>query len=379
MKLEISDWNMIPYAGAWSRQTEWFDALVHAKQAGEGYVNHIVLCEHPHVYTLGRSGKERNMLLGEEQLRRIGATLYHIDRGGDITYHGPGQLVCYPILNLEDFSLGLKEYVHLLEEAVIRVCASFGIAAGRLEKATGVWLEGDTPRARKICAIGVRSSHFVTMHGLALNVNTDLRYFSYINPCGFIDKGVTSLQKELGHEVPMEEVKERLCKKSKLGEGSCFTVILPFKIDTNARPEEKEDFDADISDIRILLVEDNELNAEIAEFMLTENGAKVETVNNGLEAVQHFEASAPGTYDVILMDVMMPVMDGLTATRTIRALERQDAKTIPIIAMTANAFREDAERCMEAGMNAHLAKPLDDEKIKQTISEELRKQNACHE
>lgn len=131
MKLEISDWDMIPYAGAWSRQTEWFDALVHAKQAGECYVNHIVLCEHPHVYTLGRSGKEGNMLLGEEQLRRIGATLYHIDRGGDITYHGPGQLVCYPILNLEDFSLGLKEYVHLLEEAVIRVCASFGIAAGR--------------------------------------------------------------------------------------------------------------------------------------------------------------------------------------------------------------------------------------------------------
>ena len=150
------------------------------------------------------------MLLGEEQLRRIGATLYHIDRGGDITYHGPGQLVCYPILNLDDFSLGLKEYVHLLEEAVIRVCASFGIAAGRLEKATGVWLEGDTSRARKICAIGVRSSHFVTMHGLALNVNTDLRYFSYIHPCGFIDKGVTSLRQELKHDVPMDEVKQRL-------------------------------------------------------------------------------------------------------------------------------------------------------------------------
>ena len=177
----------------------------------------------------------------------------------------------------------------------------------------------------------------------------------------------------------VEKMGGTITVESKLGEGSCFTVILPFKIDTNARPEEKEDFDADISDIRILLVEDNELNVEIAEFMLTENGAKVETVNNGLEAVQHFEASEPGTYDVILMDVMMPVMDGLTATRTIRALERQDAKTIPIIAMTANAFREDAERCMEAGMNAHLAKPLDDEKIKQTISEELRKQNACHE
>ncbi|WP_331466204.1 recombinase family protein [Blautia sp. DFI.6.71] len=160
--------------------------------------------------------------------------------------------------------------------------------------------------------------------------------------------------------------------ESKLGEGSCFTVILPFKIDTNARPEEKEDFNADISGVRILLVEDNELNAEIAEFMLTENGAKVETVKNGLEAVQHFEACESGTYDVILMDVMMPVMDGLTATKTIRSLERQDAKTIPIIAMTANAFREDAEKCMEAGMNAHLAKPLDDKTIKQTICEELR-------
>ena len=177
----------------------------------------------------------------------------------------------------------------------------------------------------------------------------------------------------------VEKMGGTITVESKLGEGSCFTVILPFKIDTNARSEEKEDFDADISDIRVLLVEDNELNVEIAEFMLTENGAKVETVNNGLEAVQHFEASEPGTYDVILMDVMMPVMDGLTATRTIRALDRQDAKTIPIIAMTANAFREDAEKCMEAGMNAHLAKPLDDEKIKQTISEELRKQNACHE
>ena len=166
MKLEISDWKTVPYAEAWDRQTAYFDALVHAKQAGEEYVNRIVLCEHPHVYTLGRSGKETNMLLGEEQLRAIGASLYHIDRGGDITYHGPGQLVCYPILNLEEFSLGLKEYVHLLEEAVIRVCASYGITAGRVEKATGVWLDGDSPRARKICAIGVRSSHYVTMHDI---------------------------------------------------------------------------------------------------------------------------------------------------------------------------------------------------------------------
>ena len=177
----------------------------------------------------------------------------------------------------------------------------------------------------------------------------------------------------------VEKMGGTITVESKLGEGSCFTVVLPFIIDTNARPEEKEDFNADISGVRVLLVEDNELNVEIAEFMLTENGAKVETVKNGLEAVQHFKVSEPGTYDVILMDVMMPMMDGLTATRTIRDLERQDAKTIPIIAMTANAFREDEERCMEAGMNAHLAKPLDDEKIRQTISEELRRPNACHE
>lgn len=213
MELEIIDWNQVPYTEGWNRQTVLFDEIVAAKRAGTSYVNHIIFCEHPHVYTLGRSGKEANMLLGEEQLQRIGATLYHIDRGGDITYHGPGQQVCYPILNLEEFGLGLKEYVHLLEEAVIGVCASYGIEAGRVDKATGVWLDGDTSRARKICAIGVRSSHYVTMHGLALNVNTDLRYFSYINPCGFVDKGVTSLQHELGREVSMSEVKERLGKE----------------------------------------------------------------------------------------------------------------------------------------------------------------------
>lgn len=208
--MKFTDWGLIPYDQSWQRQTELFDAIIAAKLADRPYENEIIFCEHPHVYTLGRSGKENNMLLGEQQLKAIQATLYHIDRGGDITYHGPGQLVCYPILNLEDFQLGLKEYIHLLEEAVIRVCASYGIQAGRLDKATGVWLDGNTPTARKICAMGVRSSRFVTMHGLALNVNTDLRYFSYINPCGFIDKGVTSLQKELGYEVPIKEVAEKL-------------------------------------------------------------------------------------------------------------------------------------------------------------------------
>ena len=208
--MEIENWGVISYPEAWQRQIELFDELVNAKQEGRPYVNRIVFCQHPHVYTLGRHGKAANMLLSEEQLERIGASLFHIDRGGDITYHGPGQLVCYPILNLEDFQLGLKEYLHLLEEAVIRVCASYGIEAGRVDGATGVWLETGTPRERKICAMGVRSSHFVTMHGLALNVNTDLRYFSYIHPCSFIDKGVTSIARETGHEISVEEVTERL-------------------------------------------------------------------------------------------------------------------------------------------------------------------------
>ena len=210
LSLLEEDWGVVPYADAWKRQTSLFEALVEAKKAGKPTVGRLITCQHPHVYTIGRSGKEQNMLMSEEQLQRIGATYYHIDRGGDVTYHGPGQLVCYPILNLEDYALGLKSYIHLLEEAVISTCRSYGIQAGRVEGATGVWLDGNGSKARKICAIGVRSSHYCTMHGLALNVNTDLRYFSYINPCGFVDKGVTSLQKELGREVPFEEVRERL-------------------------------------------------------------------------------------------------------------------------------------------------------------------------
>ena len=209
--LIIEDWGLIDYAEAWQRQEELFNLRLQLKlSGGADATDRIILCEHPHVYTLGRSGKTANMLLSEEQLQRIGASFFHIDRGGDITYHGPGQLVCYPILDLERYGLGLKEYIHLVEEAVIRVCASYGIKAGRLEKATGVWLDSDGPRARKICAIGVRSSRYVTMHGLALNVCTDLRYFSYINPCGFVDKGVTSLSQELNREVMMWDVKHLL-------------------------------------------------------------------------------------------------------------------------------------------------------------------------
>lgn len=208
--LSVERWGTMPYPEAWERQTRLFNELLEAKQAGKPCRNRIIFVEHPHVYTLGRSGKPANMLLDEAQLNALGATLYRIDRGGDITYHGPGQLVCYPVLNLEDFHLGLKAYVHLLEEAVIRTCAAYGIEGRRVEGATGVWLSVGTPQERKICAIGVRSSRFVTMHGLALNVNTDLRYFGYIHPCGFMDKGVTSLRQELGRKIPLEEVASRL-------------------------------------------------------------------------------------------------------------------------------------------------------------------------
>lgn len=203
---------MIPYEEAWELQTRLFDALIDAKQHHLPYTNRLLFCQHPPVYTLGKHGKEANMLLSGYQLKQMGAELFHIDRGGDITFHGPGQWVCYPILNLEDFHLGVKAYVHLLEEAVIRLCAGYGIACERKRGATGVWISTGRPDERKICAIGIRCSHYVTMHGLALNVNTDLRYFDCIHPCGFVGKGVTSIARETGHEVSMEEVRVRLEK-----------------------------------------------------------------------------------------------------------------------------------------------------------------------
>lgn len=195
------------YAACWELQREFFDALLRTKETGENNEKQtLLLVEHPHVYTLGKSGHEGNLLVNEEFLKSIGATYFRTDRGGDVTYHGLGQLVGYPILDLEQEGLTLKEYIHLLEESVIRTVARYGITAGRLDGATGVWVEGDTPRARKICAIGVKASRYVTMHGFALNVTTDLGYFSHINPCGFTDKGVTSIEKETGLKPSLEEV-----------------------------------------------------------------------------------------------------------------------------------------------------------------------------
>jgi len=210
--LQYSDWGTLEYKEAWFRQEKYFDDLIQRKTQGISTDNYLVFCEHPHVYTLGKSGNEQNLLLNQLQLLAKNATFVHCNRGGDITYHGPGQLVGYPIFDLENFDLGLKQYIYALEEAIINTLSSYSIVSKRLEGATGVWLDVGTQACRKICAIGVRSSRFVTMHGFALNVNTQLEYFNFINPCGFIDKGVSSMEKELGRKLDMDELKSRLRK-----------------------------------------------------------------------------------------------------------------------------------------------------------------------
>lgn len=208
--IEYRDWGLVEYKEAWSKQESLFSATIEKKMQGLPTNNYLVFCEHPHVYTLGKSGDEHNMLLDMIQLQAKNASFVHTNRGGDITYHGPGQLVGYPIFDLANFNLGLKQYIHNIEEAIIKTLSTYGIDSCRLEGATGVWLDVGLPACRKICAIGVRSSRYVTMHGFALNVNTRLEYFNYINPCGFIDKGVTSMEKELGAPVDMAELKEQL-------------------------------------------------------------------------------------------------------------------------------------------------------------------------
>jgi lipoyl(octanoyl) transferase len=174
----------------------------------KNFGGYLLFVEHPHVYTLGKSGEVNNLLISEPFMKQIGATFYRINRGGDITYHGPGQIVGYPIIDLEKFGIGIKEYIEELETSIILSVQEYGLNSGRLDGATGVWLDSATPRARKICAIGVRASRFVTMHGFAFNVNTDLRYFSYINPCGFQDKGVTSVETELNTKQDFGKAKQ---------------------------------------------------------------------------------------------------------------------------------------------------------------------------
>ena len=205
------DLGVIDYAECWALQQRLFDGLLEAKARHDGQAaQYLLLCEHPAVYTLGKSGHAENMLVTEDFLKAQGASFYHIDRGGDITFHGPGQLVGYPILDLEKEGIGLREYIHSIEESIIHTVADYGIRAGRVEGAAGVWItEGPL---RKIAAIGVRSSRYITMHGFALNVNTDLKWFGYINPCGFTDRGVASIAGETGRPTDMAEVKSRFVK-----------------------------------------------------------------------------------------------------------------------------------------------------------------------
>lgn len=274
MKVRCRDLGEMDYAACWELQRSLFDRLAAAKRspqrgepraaslksatekakaaAADEVIGTILLVEHPPVYTLGKSGRAENLLVDRTTLEGLGAQFFHIDRGGDITFHGPGQLVCYPILDLERIGIGLREYIERLEEAVIRTVARYGIKAGRIAGASGVWIDGPTrigdakrperdaetvgsaeSRAeetaavehaarptekgecapRKICAVGVRASRFVTMHGFALNVDTDLGWFSRINPCGFSDRGATSIARETGREAAMEEVKRLLIKE----------------------------------------------------------------------------------------------------------------------------------------------------------------------
>ena len=245
MNVFCRDLGQMDYKACWDLQQTLFDALTAVKtnrkaDPADGKVPEaenaaeeagtILLVEHPPVYTLGKSGHAENLLVGREALEAMGAQFFHIDRGGDITFHGPGQLVCYPILDLERLGIGLRAYIDALEESVIRTVAEYGIRGGRIAGASGVWVgpgiaqdekmqgAGDggkcTPAGvpRKICAIGVRSSRYITMHGFALNVTTDLEWFSRINPCGFTDRGVTSIERETGGSVRMDDVKRLVVK-----------------------------------------------------------------------------------------------------------------------------------------------------------------------
>ncbi len=241
MKIRCRDLGRMDYADCWKLQQRLFDELLARKRTGrepdaaddtwqaeaeracmtetadaDRTVGTVLLVEHPPVYTLGKSGHAENLLVDSARLSELGATFFHIDRGGDITFHGPGQLVCYPILDLEPLGIGLRDYIGALEECVILTVARYGIRADRIAGASGVWLDVQSAHPRKLCAIGVRSSRFVTMHGFALNVTTDLAWFSRIHPCGFTDRGVASIASETGLRPPIEEVKRTVVEQ--LGE-----------------------------------------------------------------------------------------------------------------------------------------------------------------
>lgn len=218
-KTQFIDLGLKEYAEAWDYQTKLFEQILEIKKKNRDLPeseqaptsNFLIFCEHPHVYTLGKSGDEKNLLIPKEKLNTINATYFHINRGGDITYHGPGQIVVYPVIDMENFFTDIHKYMRLLEEAVILTLKEFGIAAGRIKGLTGAWLDpDDTEKNRKICALGVKTSRWVTLHGLAFNVNTNLDYFKHIIPCGIEDKEVTSIATELGVTQDLNRVKKSL-------------------------------------------------------------------------------------------------------------------------------------------------------------------------
>ena len=197
---------IVDFKDAWSIQEDILNSIIKCKKEKSPTQSHLIFCQHPHVYTLGKSGKKEHLLLNDAGLKKRGASFYKINRGGDITYHGPGQLVVYPVLDLDNFFTDIHRYLRFLEEVVIRVLLTYGLGGVRLDGATGVWLGDKDPGLKKVCAMGVRASRWVTMHGLAFNANVDLNYFNNIIPCGISNRGVTSLNKELGRDVDFLEL-----------------------------------------------------------------------------------------------------------------------------------------------------------------------------
>ena len=206
--VDIINFGLQDYGEILNKQLSLFETMISAKKEGNGNKEILLIGEHNPVITMGRRAKEINILYSEDQLKKRGIKIFHVGRGGDVTYHCPGQLIVYPILDLEKHHMGVKNYVSILEESIIKLLSTYGIIGERIDGATGVWIEKGKPHERKICAIGIKCSRFCTMHGLALNVNSDLSGFSLINPCGFVDKGVTSMEKELGRKVDMKRLKK---------------------------------------------------------------------------------------------------------------------------------------------------------------------------
>src|SRR5574344_770362 len=210
MSLNYIDWGTIDYKEALDKQEALFNDKVNKKLNGDkNKKEDFIVCEHPHVYTIGLHGKDTNMLVSKDFLDKINAKVYHINRGGDITYHGYGQIVGYPIIDLDYYSLSIRTYIYTIEQMVIDVMKEYDIKCERLQGATGVWIDTDKKSVRKICAIGVKASRGITIQGFAMNVKTDLKYFSYINPCGFVDKGVTTMEKELNQKIDIDKVRHQ--------------------------------------------------------------------------------------------------------------------------------------------------------------------------